>query len=867
VAIPNVEIRVLDDDLGGLLIVESGGDTRVLEGVPVSGGSSAIDDTVNVRLSVAPDADVTVDIAHDVQVQVFHNGVQVNQLMFTPANWDQDLTLTIKAVNDSVRENPRNAFVSFSFTSDDAVYDGAPPAELEVRVLDDDSARVLVTESEGKTKVVRGVSGDDYTLRLVSQPTGNVNVNVYEGEVHVTGAKTVGASDDRLVLVDLGAAQTVIADLADNAAGADAAARRDTITRTDGGSWLADGYRIGTLFTLGSGPVLYKVNDIAEVIDADTGEVTRSTLTLTTDGALASATGASVTLQSRTHAVTFTSANWHQEVRVSVDADPNFLPDVSQQFVRQEPFREHVVAQISGPLIIEGGVAEGKDRSLNPAIMLPAESTALPLDVDVLTDETEQADRLNLFNDSSAADDQGWMSAVTLDNALVHLDAAINISGLGMRPDPATGMSTSLTVDISEAQDGSQPVEFFGGITFDDIEITEILLGQGNDSFNIDATSTGTPGAGGYVVTVVHGGGNAALTDADGNFIDADGQPSNEPVIGGDSIVVTGGGGTGSPLVIYGDTSQDGSRYDSRPDDGVFTGNGLFYADPGNDTIDARGADGMVALYGGAGADTIWGSAFGDHLAGGSGDDHIHGEDGKDHIYGDSGFNLDFAVSKDEDTDAAIVARLLTVPTANASPILTGDAERIPTAGGFQTGPLIPAGSDTITGGLDQDIIFGDHGVIDQEAGTLRLLTTAFVTRITSNEWTNGAADEIHGNDGNDVILGGAGGDTIYAGSGNDLVFGDQGRVQASGTAAYFDAVYLPAVQNGPVQFTAINTDVPTGAGDDLVYAGEGDDTVLGQQGADLLYGEGGDDDLIGGHNVAGGLMPATTSTAARATT
>jgi hypothetical protein len=362
-----------------------------------------------------------------------------------------------------------------------------------------------------------------------------------------------------------------------------------------------------------------------------------------------------------TYAVMFTASNWAQEVKISVEADPNFVPDPAQRFVRNEPVREHVLNRIAGPLIIEGGVAEGKDRSIRPAVMLPTESTAMPKDLSVLTNEAQQADRLNVFNDSSVADDKGWLTAVTLNNDVVKLGAPMNLSGLGMRPG-VDGKSTTLTVDISDSPGVSDNVTFPGGITFDDIEITEVLLGQGNDQFFIDATSPGTTGASNHVVTVVHGGG------------------------GDDQIVITGGGGVGSPLVVYGDTSQDGSRYDSRPDLGIFTGNALFNGHAGNDLIDASAIGQGVTLYGGLGNDTIYGSQ-----AGGPSRRRFRRRQDlrrrrrRSHLR-DSGFNLDYNVTKDPDTDAAIVTRVLRVPTANLSLVLTRD-------------PLA-AGKDTIYGGL-----------------------------------------------------------------------------------------------------------------------------------------------------------------------
>jgi hypothetical protein len=600
-----------------------------------------------VKLAVDPTQTVTVNLTFDAagQVQVFdasNPNVAITSLTFGPGNnaWR---TLIVKAVDDGVRENTQITRITHSFTTSDPVYASAAASVLDVQVVDNDSPRVLVTESEGATRLVSGVSGDDYTLRLVSAPAGDVYVNLYgDGQTRFSGANTVGVVDNRLLLRTLGDAKAYTVDLADNGA------NRDTLT-LNGASWVADGFRIGTLFTIGAAPTLYKVNDINEVKDAD-GNVLTSTIRLTSDGALASAAGAAVSIQRMTWAVMFTASNWSQEVKVSLEADPNFVPDPAQRFVRNEPVREHVLNRIAGPLIIEGGVAEGKDRSIRPAVMLPTESTAMPKDITVLTDEAKQADRLNVFNDSSVADDKGWLTAVELRNDVVKLGDAdltnnvrpINLSGLGMRPG-ADGKSTGLVVDISDAQDGSGNTTFPGGITFDDIEITEVLLGQGKDTFNIAATSSGTPGAGAYVVTVVHGGG------------------------GDDQVVITGGGGASSPLVVYGDTSQDGSRYDSRPDLGIFTGNALFYSQAGNDSIDASAISQGVTIYGGSGNDTIYGSQAGDHLAGGSGNDKIYGGDGADHIYGDSGFNLDYAVTKNPDTDAAIVTRLLRVPTANSS--------------------------------------------------------------------------------------------------------------------------------------------------------------------------------------------------------
>ena len=108
-----------------------------------------------------------------------------------------------------------------------------------------------------------------------------------------------------------------------------------------------------------------------------------------------------------------------------------------------------------------------------------------------------------------------------------------NIAGLGMGGD--------LTVDQSVEQDGSGNVTFSGGISYDGLEVVEVLLGTGNDTFIVESTAEDS-------VTVIHGGGNSFLTNPlTGEFLLDE---SGEKILGGDAITVNGGGGPTSPLVI-----------------------------------------------------------------------------------------------------------------------------------------------------------------------------------------------------------------------------------------------------------------------------------------------------------------------------
>ncbi|HEY9356795.1 MAG TPA: Calx-beta domain-containing protein, partial [Arthrobacter sp.] len=294
--------------------------------------------------------------------------------------------------------------------------------------------------------------------------------------------------------------------------------------------------------------------------------------------------------------------------------------------------------------------------------------------------------------------------------------------------------------------------------------------------------------------------------------------------------------GPGSPLVVYGDTSQDGVWYSGRPydvlgmefgpkpfdpfvhipdaqneDDEWMLGLANPYDYAGNDIIDAAGlfahltaaqlpTVGYVA-FGGLGDDLIIGSQAGDHLAGGSGDDEIRGFRGVDHIYGDSGVNVN------------VFTRALDIAVVDQSPrpSVTG-------AGFLNNGTTIqpyasPVRDDLLVAGRDllfgegagtvgsapesayDDIIFGDHGAVLQDvadpnepdARLQKIQTTALATvlAVESRNLQRGADDIILGNLGRDLVIGGAGHDMADGDEADDLVLGDNAHLLRTDFLSY----------------------------------------------------------------------------------
>jgi hypothetical protein len=227
-------------------------------------------------------------------------------------------------------------------------------------------------------------------------------------------------------------------------------------------------------------------------------------------------------------------------------------------------------------------------------------------------DEAQQIDKLNVFNDTSVADDVG---TVTVNR----------IHGLGMGPGAAFDTNEDNILDLF-FNSGISYASYTDNDpltpdTYDDVEVVEVMLGRGNDLLTVQSTLRTTAHHGGLMV--LHGGGNTPLGGSS---------------MGGDTIHVLARNG-GAPLVVFGDTSADGHRYGGQS--GVKSPHAMNFAFAGRDTLDAHWASESVTMYGGANDDLIIGSQAGDHLAGGSGDDRIFGQGGNDHIYGDSGVNID----------------------------------------------------------------------------------------------------------------------------------------------------------------------------------------------------------------------------------
>jgi hypothetical protein len=250
---------------------------------------------------------------------------------------------------------------------------------------------------------------------------------------------------------------------------------------------------------------------------------------------------------------------------------------------------------------------------------------------------------------------------------------------------------------------------------------------------------------------------------------------------GKDAFTISAPEASGALLVVYGDTSVSGSHP----------------SDPGDDVNDASGSPLGMIIYGGAGNDSITGGNGGDLITGGRGR-FLRRRRRCGHHFRDSGIDVDLAT------------RTVTIVTSGMS----GQDD-------FEA-----PGIDEIHGGSGNDIILGDHGVINQN--TLSSIPYNNIFTIESVNLNVGAGDTIFGDEGEDILIGGTDCDFIYGGDGSDLIFGDNVLLQRSTALEQFTYSALEIF------------------GDDDIHGGSGDDEMFGQLGADTLYGDNGHDIMFG---------------------
>ena len=136
----------------------------------------------------------------------------------------------------------------------------------------------------------------------------------------------------------------------------------NSITRSDGSNWIADGFLEGQWIRIvgGANAGDYKI----ALIDGPAGSYA-TVMHFTASRAIVAAAAGSVTVVETAAQVTFTPSNFFTPQTIVLQADPAFTIPSFRTNTKPFPVLPNLLTRIRGPLEVEGGVT-GADRSLQP---------------------------------------------------------------------------------------------------------------------------------------------------------------------------------------------------------------------------------------------------------------------------------------------------------------------------------------------------------------------------------------------------------------------------------------------------------------------------------------------------------------------
>lgn len=162
VSVAAVTANIADNDTAGVQITQSGGLTELSE--------SGAQDTYTAVLTSQPTSTVTLSVLVDAQLQA------IAPLQYTPSNWNQPQTVTVRAVDDQIAEGTHPGQIAHQASG--GGYDSVSVAGIQATIADNDVVGVTVSESAGGTAVAEAGSSDTYGLTLLSEPTGTVTIQL-----------------------------------------------------------------------------------------------------------------------------------------------------------------------------------------------------------------------------------------------------------------------------------------------------------------------------------------------------------------------------------------------------------------------------------------------------------------------------------------------------------------------------------------------------------------------------------------------------------------------------------------------------------------------------------------------------------------
>ncbi|MDZ7779460.1 MAG: Ig-like domain-containing protein [Gemmatimonadota bacterium] len=178
----SLTVTTLDDDAPGFDVVETDGSTIVSE--------SGTTDSLEVSLRARPTENVVLTVAASDPGEAT---ASPTTLTFTPTSWHVAQIVTVTGEDDSVVDGSQASTMTLSVDENrsDGDYHDLDDETVPVTTTDDDGAGIVVTDDQGSAVVSEDGGTDAFTVRLASEPSADVVLEVTSGD---TGEVTVNPS-------------------------------------------------------------------------------------------------------------------------------------------------------------------------------------------------------------------------------------------------------------------------------------------------------------------------------------------------------------------------------------------------------------------------------------------------------------------------------------------------------------------------------------------------------------------------------------------------------------------------------------------------------------------------------------------------
>ena len=486
--------------------------------------------TYGMVLTQAPTADVVVSILSTGQTiasssaQGFDAADQT--VTFTSSDWNVPVWITL-GMNASY-QNTSHVTQSVATTDPTSNYNGVSVPSVNVALVGSGvavnnqptptvtSSGLVINPGTAPTTIVAGETTYSYTLSLSKEPalgeTVTVNLTGAGG-----GALPAGVSLSQSTLTfnwtDWNVPQTVTVSASPTSAhSAQPVDIEQSIVSTDP---YSDPYSFfGLWYDFGS-PVFTTASDVGDVDLTVAANDAPGVLLLEPQGVpevssntpytygvvLTEAPTSNVTVDVVTDgqttpsvgSITFTPQDWDVPVAVKLTVNPNYTPSTSSSSggssttTMKFADQPHTLAQINGPLYIDGGSQPGLP-TLQAAIALPYETKNVPIEETTVTAEGSSiplVDTLDIYDDG-ATGQTGLIT--TIPTGDVFGGQGDNIGGVTVGGQTVGGLDLpSSNVTISRTSNGSTTT-YEGGISWTNLDVVNIFLG-GERHFTIDTTA------------------------------------------------------------------------------------------------------------------------------------------------------------------------------------------------------------------------------------------------------------------------------------------------------------------------------------------------------------------------------------------